>query len=133
MHEQLLVGIAGELGFGLEPFGPGFLDDGLAGVGVGFVERGDGVEVDVLVERVLKGGCYVVGVVMVVVAVVVVVGVAAVVVAMVLIMAMARHCCKGFNEAFMVLCPGWKNRSEGTRLKVTEEFSLLSILWGTRH
>lgn len=65
VHEELLVAVGSQLRLWVEALGPGLLDDGLACAVVGCIESGDFVKVDVLVQRKLQRGCYVVGVIMV--------------------------------------------------------------------
>lgn len=59
-HEQLLVCIALQLGFRIQSLNPCFLDDRFACVRGGFVESGDGVEVDMLVKGMLQCRRYIV-------------------------------------------------------------------------
>lgn len=64
MHNQLLISITLALGLLLQPLRPRLLANGLPGPRLGLVERGDAVEVDMLVERVLERGRNVIGVIM---------------------------------------------------------------------
>lgn len=68
-HEQLLVRARDEFRGRTEPLRPCFLADGASAVRRGFVEREEPWEVDLCVENVLEGWCYVVAVVVAIVAV----------------------------------------------------------------
>lgn len=87
MHQQLLISVTLQLWALLQPLRPRLLNYRRARPRRSFVQRPNGIEVDVLVQRVLDGGGYVVAVVVPAVAVRVVVTVL-----IVLIVAVMRHC-----------------------------------------
>lgn len=84
VHEQLLVGVAGQLGVLAQPLGPRLADNGAAAVADRLVERRDLVKVDLLVEAVLERRRDIVRVVVDVVTV-------AMAVAVVVVFVRARH------------------------------------------
>lgn len=89
MHQQLLIGVTLQFRRLLQPLRPRLFNYRRARPGRSFVQRPNGIEVDVLVQRVLDGGGDVVAVVVPAVAVRVVV---TMVMAIVLIVAVMRHC-----------------------------------------
>ena len=73
MHQQLFVGIAAELGLGVQALVPGLLADLASRARGALVQCVGGVKVDLSVEAVLQSGCDVVRVIMSAVGVAVVV------------------------------------------------------------
>lgn len=63
MHEELLVGVTLQLRFGLQSLSPCLLHDLAACSRLGFIQRVDGGEVNLLVDVVLERGREVVGVI----------------------------------------------------------------------
>jgi len=63
MYNKLLISVAFQLWHGIQPLRPRLMYDAAAGVRDRFVEYADAVEVYLIVEGVLEGGRYVVGVV----------------------------------------------------------------------
>lgn len=55
-HQDLLITPTLQLGLSIQALRPCLLDDGLPGAGLGLVEDGDEVEVDMLVEGGLDSG-----------------------------------------------------------------------------
>lgn len=53
-HEKLLIGIALQFWLGAQSLRPRLLNDGLSRISARFVERGDVVKVDLLVQRRLQ-------------------------------------------------------------------------------
>lgn len=70
-HEELFVCAAFQLGFEVQTLRPCLLTDSAPAVGFIFVERDEFAEVDLCVKDVLERGCYVVGMVVTVAAMVV--------------------------------------------------------------
>jgi len=84
MNDKLLIGIAFQLWRAIQPLRPRLVYDSASGTRDGFVEHTNAVEVYLVVEGVLEGRCYVVGVVVNVIV--------ASVRVRVLVVAVMRHC-----------------------------------------